>query len=213
MLFNGNTLLNSSRPSTCHSVFCKHSPCHWGQTLDTLPSSQRKYCWFTMTLQIQPALLTLAPPAQMLPWQQLLCYGLGEGLRGQMTKISYSKKRDILGIDFNSNFVQTDLSCTGVTTHCDQHLRERETETERDTHTRSSTSTLANMKGMWQCWLLQKQLNPPSVTKQQNINNEAKHCLHAPNSTHRNYINTWPEVHLPLTVFRPHTLRQLYSSN
>lgn len=87
-----NSLINSSHPSTCHSVFCKHSPCHWGQTLDRLTSSQRKYCWFTMTLQILPALLTLAPPAQMLPWQQLLCYGLGEGLWGQMTKISYSKE-------------------------------------------------------------------------------------------------------------------------
>lgn len=105
-------------------------------------------CWFTVTHQSTP----LTPPSRELPRQQGLCYGMWEGLWEQMTKINYSNERDILGIDFNSSLVQTDLSCTGVTTHCDQHLRD--------------TANIRSVKVMWQCWLPQKQQTPPTVTKE-----------------------------------------------
>lgn len=91
-------------------------------------------CWITVTCQNPP----LTPPSQELTWQQGLCYGMWEGLREQ----NYSNDRDILGIDFNSSLVQTDLSRAGVTTHCDQHLRD--------------TANIRHVQVMCPCWLPQK---------------------------------------------------------
>jgi len=55
------TLLNSSRPSTSPCVVCSVNTL--GVTeVKRWTHSQRKYCWFTMTLQTPPLLLTLTPP-------------------------------------------------------------------------------------------------------------------------------------------------------
>lgn len=108
-------------PDPVYSINTLHMPS--GQTLDTLLSFQSQFCWFTVRHQNPP----LTPPSQKLSCQQgptrTVLWVVGGTMR-MTTKITHTKERDILGIDLNSSFVQTDLSCAGVTTHCDQHLRQ-----------------------------------------------------------------------------------------